>query len=112
MKKIIALIAVMTALSGLPEIAHANVSIGVNTPGLSLRIGDRDPRGNYWDGGNWRPPGWWSHHRRDRGRWVYYEPPRRHYHHDRHWREGPPPRHWHGGPPPGRWHEGPPPGRW
>lgn len=111
MKKIIALLAVITALSALPEIAHANVSIGLNAPGISLRIGDRDPRGNYWDGGRWRPQSWWSHHRHERGRWVYYEPPR-HYHHDRRWREGPPPRHWHGGPPPGRWHEGPPPGRW
>jgi len=108
MKKIFLVLAVMSAFSGLPAVAHADVSVGVNMPGFSLNIGDRDRRGYYWDGGDWRPPGWWSHHRRDRGRWVYSDPappPPGYY-----WREGPP--RWHVGPPPGRWHEGPPPGRW
>lgn len=116
MKKILLVLAVVSAFSGMPTIAHADVSVGVNVPGFSMRIGDRDPRGYYWDGGDWRPPGWWSHHRRDRGRWVYYEPvppppPPRYWRHDPYWREGPPPRYWHDGPP-GRWREGPPPGRW
>jgi hypothetical protein len=57
MKKILLVLAALSALSGIPAVAHANVSIGINTPGLSLNIGDRDPRGYYWDGGGWRPPG-------------------------------------------------------
>ncbi|TPG62795.1 DUF2502 domain-containing protein [Ewingella americana] len=113
MKKLILVLAVMLSL---PAVAQADVEIGVNVPGLSLHVGDRDPRGYYWDGGGWREPGWWDHHYRDEGRghWVYYEPeppPPRYWHHDHYWREGPPPPHWHEGPPPG-WREGPPPGRW
>lgn len=109
MKKIMLMLTVISALSSIPTMAHANVSVGVNVPGLSLNIGSRDHRGYYWDGGDWRPPGWWAEHRYYGGRWVYYRPgppppPPGYY-----WREGPP--RWHGGPPPGRWHDGPP-GRW
>ena len=63
MKKLILILAVM--LSTVPALAQANVELGVNMPGLSLHIGDRDPRGYYWDGGDWRPPGWWDEHYRD-----------------------------------------------
>ncbi|ADW74588.1 MULTISPECIES: DUF2502 domain-containing protein [Rahnella] len=120
MKKLILVLAVLLTL---PAVAQANVELGVNMPGLSLHIGDRDDRGYYWDGGDWRPPGWWDQHYRDEGRghWVYYEPappPPRYWHHE-HWHEGPPPGYWRDGPPghwrdgpPGHWREGPPPGRW
>lgn len=112
MKKLILVLAVLLTL---PAIAQADVELGVNMPGLSLHIGDRDNRGYYWDGGDWRPPGWWDHHYRDEGRghWVYYEPapPPPHYWHHEHWHEGPPPGYWRDGPP-GHWREGPPPGRW
>ncbi len=109
MKKIMLMLTVVSALSGVPAIAHANVSLGVNVPGLSLNIGSRDHRGYYWDGGDWRPPGWWAQHRYYGGRWVYYAPPPPPPPRPYYWRGGP---GWHDGPPPGRWHEGPPPGRW
>ncbi|KAA8730293.1 MAG: DUF2502 domain-containing protein [Ewingella americana] len=115
MKKIVLVLAVMLSL---PALAHANVEIGINVPGVSLHIGDRDNRGYYWDGGGWRDPGWWGHHYRDNGygHWVYYEPapppPPHYWYREHYWREGPPPGYWHRGPPPGYWHEGPPPGRW
>ena len=46
------------ALLALPLASQADVSIGVNVPGLSLHIGDRDNRGHYWDGYRWRDPRW------------------------------------------------------
>ncbi|MFZ4832775.1 DUF2502 domain-containing protein [Rouxiella sp. Mn2063] len=107
MKKRFLILAVMLVM---PAVSQADVEIGVNVPGVSLHIGDRDTRGYYWDGGYWRPPGWWQHHYRARGHWVYYEPaPQPMYWHPGYWREGPPPGYWRGPP---RWHEGPPPGRW
>ncbi|CAI1687838.1 Uncharacterised protein [Serratia marcescens] len=45
MKKTLLLLA---ALLALPLASQADVSIGVNVPGLSLHIGDRDNRGHYW----------------------------------------------------------------
>ena len=67
----------------------ADVSIGVNVPGLSLHIGDRDNRGHYWDGYRWRDPRWWAdHHRYERPRGYYYGPPPRVIYY------GPPPRDW------------------
>lgn len=38
-------------------------SFSLNTPGLSINIGDRDRRGNYWDGYDWRDAAWWNSHR-------------------------------------------------
>lgn len=81
-------------------------SFSLNTPGLSINIGDRDRRGYYWDGYDWRDAGWWNNHRgryygershrgyywdggrwRDRGWWdsrSHHRPP-------------PPPRHYNNG---------------
>ncbi|CAE1145520.1 DUF2502 domain-containing protein [Serratia sp. JUb9] len=72
----------------LPVAAQAEVSIDINVPGVSLHLGDRDHRGYYWDGYDWRPPQWWHAHqgrgigeRNDRGyywdggRW---QPPAQH----------------------------------
>lgn len=98
MKKTVLLLA---ALLSLPLVSHADVSIGVNVPGLSLHIGDRDNRGHYWDGGRWRDPRWWAEHRgyeRPRGyyygpppRVIYYGPPRREWRDRPHYRMPPPP---------------------
>lgn len=45
-------------------------------PGVSLRIGDQDRRGNYWDGYDWRDRDWWESHRGrelgERSRRGYY----------------------------------------
>ncbi|MGP2733796.1 DUF2502 domain-containing protein [Serratia bockelmannii] len=103
MKKTLLLLA---ALLALPLASQADVSIGVNVPGLSLHIGDRDNRGHYWDGYRWRDPRWWAdHHRYERPRGyyygppprvIYYGPPRRDWRDRPHYRMPPPPP-----PPPG-----------
>lgn len=31
-------------------------------PSVKLQIGDRDNRGNYWDGGRWRDRDYWGRH--------------------------------------------------
>ncbi len=49
-------------LLGMPLLATAGVSININTPGVSVSIGDRDNRGYYWDGYDWRAPKWWHAH--------------------------------------------------
>lgn len=46
-------------------------------PGVSLKVGDRDHHGNYWDGGRWRDRDYWRKHYEWRNaRW---------HHHDRGW---------------------------
>ncbi|HEJ9094781.1 TPA: DUF2502 domain-containing protein [Serratia odorifera] len=72
----------------LPLAAQAEVSIDINVPGASVHLGDRDHRGYYWDGYDWRPPQWWHAHQGrgfgernargyywDGGRWQH-SPPR------------------------------------
>ena len=87
-------------------------SFSLSTPGLSINIGDRDRRGYYWDGYDWRDAGWWNNHHgryygershrgyywdggrwRDRGWWDnrshHRPPPPRYYgrpHYDNHGR--------------------------
>ncbi|HBW41534.1 MAG TPA: zinc ABC transporter substrate-binding protein, partial [Leclercia adecarboxylata] len=39
------------------EASSASISLA---PGVTLNLGDRDNRGNYWDGGRWREPRWWN----------------------------------------------------
>lgn len=43
--------------------ALAGVAVEIVTPGMVLHIGDRDRRGYYWDGFDWRSPYWWHDHR-------------------------------------------------
>lgn len=108
MKKVLLL---LTALLSLPLVSYADVSIGVNMPGISMHIGDRNDRGHYWDGYRWREPRWWHEHYRPR---EYYGPPAREVYY------GPPPREWRERPhyyrmpppPPGYYHRGPPGPRW
>ena len=79
--------AVVTGRAAGAAAGEPDVSIGVNVPGLSLHIGDRDNRGHYWDGYRWRDPRWWAdHHRYERPRGYYYGPPPRVIYY------GPPPR--------------------
>lgn len=111
MKKLLLMLIALLPMS-LPLVGHADVSIGVNMPGLSLHLGDRDDRGHYWDGYRWREPRWWHEHYRPRE--YRYGPPRR----VEYYR--PPPREWRGRPhydrmpppPPGYYHRGPPGPRW
>ena len=60
MKKMAMLLCV---LSGMPLLANAGVSIDIHSPGISIQPGDRDQRGYYWDGYDWRAPQWWHAHR-------------------------------------------------
>lgn len=58
------LLAAILAATVLPaaQQAHAEgISIDL-MPGVSLRIGDRDNRGRYWDGYDWRDRDWWQGH--------------------------------------------------
>lgn len=56
--------------------ALAGVAVEIVTPGVVLHLGDRDRRGYYWDGYDWRPPQWWHDHRgrywEERNRHGYY----------------------------------------
>ena len=52
----------LSILLGLPLLANANVSVNINTPGVSIHIGDQDKRGYFWDGYDWRSPSWWQQH--------------------------------------------------
>ena len=58
------LLAAILAATVLPAVqqAHAEgLSIDL-MPGVSLRIGDQDNRGRYWDGYDWRDRDWWQGH--------------------------------------------------
>ncbi|MCW7648540.1 DUF2502 domain-containing protein [Serratia bockelmannii] len=72
------LLAAILAATVLPaaQQAHAEgISIDL-MPGVSLRIGDQDNRGRYWDGYDWRDRDWWQGHQGrylgDRSRRGYY----------------------------------------
>ncbi|KEY60125.1 DUF2502 domain-containing protein [Serratia sp. DD3] len=100
-----ALLLGMLLSSALPMVTHAEVSIGVNVPGLSLHVGDRDARGYYWDGDYWREPPRRHRHHHHYAPPQYAQPPRGYYY-------GPPPREWHSRPhyrmpPPGYYYRGP-----
>ncbi|WP_338494843.1 DUF2502 domain-containing protein [Erwinia aphidicola] len=59
MKKIVLLLCL---LAGAPLMAEAAVGIDIRSPGVSIHLGDRDTRGYYWDGYDWRAPRWWHDH--------------------------------------------------
>ncbi|MCU5774930.1 DUF2502 domain-containing protein [Erwiniaceae bacterium BAC15a-03b] len=80
----------LCVLSGMPLLAQAGVSININTPGVSVSIGDRNDRGDYWDGYDWREPSWWkSHH----GRRVGERGPRGDYWNGNGWQKHAPKQH-------------------
>lgn len=58
-----------------PTAEASSISIDL-MPGVTLNIGDRDRRGYYWDGYDWRSERWWreyrGHHRGERNRHGYY----------------------------------------
>ena len=63
------LLAALLVVSTLPAIQPAQaegLSIDL-MPGVSLRIGEQDNRGRYWDGYDWRDRDWWQGHQ---GTWV------------------------------------------
>ena len=118
------LLAAILAATVLPaaQQAHAEgISIDL-MPGVSLRIGDQDNRGRYWDGYDWRDRDWWQGHQGrylgDRSRRGYYwdgyrwRDPRWWADHHRYERPrgyyyGPPPRVIYYGPPRRDWRDRP-----
>ena len=60
MKRHIPCLALALALGGqAPATLAADVEIDVRLPGVRIQIGDRDRKGHYWDGKDWRAPRWW-----------------------------------------------------
>ncbi len=62
------MILALTLLAGAPlfvQAADVQVDLGslkIKSGNTTLSIGDRDPRGYYWDGGVWRDPVYWDKH--------------------------------------------------
>ena len=52
----------LSVLTALPVVASAAVSFDLTPAGVTIHIGDRDHRGYYWDGYDWRAPEWWQEH--------------------------------------------------
>ncbi|MBN3068721.1 DUF2502 domain-containing protein [Pectobacterium brasiliense] len=50
----------MFAVMPAPEAKGASIDL---MPGVTLNIGERDRRGNYWDGYDWRSERRWQEHR-------------------------------------------------
>lgn len=44
---------------GVAQATSADIDL---LPGVTLHLGDRDQRGNYWDGYDWRDQSWWRSH--------------------------------------------------
>ena len=118
------LLAAILAATVLPAVQQARaegLSIDL-MPGVSLRIGDQDNRGRYWDGYDWRDRDWWQGHQ---GRYLGDRSPRGYYWDGYRWRDprwwadhhryerprgyyyGPPPRVICYGPPPRDWRDRP-----
>ncbi|MGL4428609.1 MAG: DUF2502 domain-containing protein [Silvania sp.] len=61
-------------------------------PAVKLQIGDRDNRGQHWDGGRWRDNDWWkSHYEWRDNRWHPHDDRREHHdnrHGDKHDKHG------------------------
>ncbi|URQ62387.1 DUF2502 domain-containing protein [Pantoea alhagi] len=53
---------VLSIVTALPVVASAGVSFDLTPAGVTIHIGDRDHRGYYWDGYDWRAPKWWQEH--------------------------------------------------
>ena len=62
------------SLAAVPVLAQAN-DVRINVDGVriqsgstTIRFGDRDRRGYYWDGSRWRDPVYWDkHHGKGKG---------------------------------------------
>ncbi|TBM02688.1 DUF2502 domain-containing protein [Hafnia paralvei] len=66
---------------GVAQATSADIDL---LPGVTLHLGDRDQRGNYWDGYDWRDQSWWRSHQ---GRWIGDRSPRGYYWDGGRWRD-------------------------
>jgi len=73
MKKFLgaALIAATPMLAGASDIRVDVGSVRVQTGGITVTFGIRNDRGYYWDGYEWREPGYWKKHHGPRGEKYY-----------------------------------------
>ena len=73
MKKFLcaALIAATPLLAGASDIRVDVGSVRVQTGGVTVTFGSRNDRGYYWDGYEWREPGYWKKHHGPRGEKYY-----------------------------------------
>lgn len=73
MKKFLcaALIAASPLLAGASDIRVDVGSLRVQTGGVTVTFGSRNDRGYYWDGYEWREPGYWKKHHGPRGEKYY-----------------------------------------
>ena len=68
------LAAVITACPMWANAVDVNVNLGqvrVQAPGVTITFGSRNDRGYYWDGYEWRDPGYWKQHNGPRGEKYY-----------------------------------------
>lgn len=73
MKKFI-LAAVIAAAPLLASATDVNVNLGnvrIQAPGVTITFGSRDNRGYYWDGYEYRDPGYWKQHNGPKGEKYY-----------------------------------------
>lgn len=73
MKKILlaALIAATPLFAGASDVRVDIGSVRVQTGGVTVTFGSRNDRGYYWDGQEWREPGYWKKHHGPRGEKYY-----------------------------------------
>lgn len=81
----------LCTILALPAVSHAGVTLDVNVPGVSVHIGERDTRGYYWDGYDWRPPQWWRAHQ---GHYIGERNNHGMYWYGNHWERAAPPAHY------------------
>ena len=90
-----ALLAVLSPLANhTAEASSASITLA---PGVTLKLGDRDNRGYYWDGGRWREPRWWNdRYSYNERRWWRHEEWRRQqqWERERRWHERDRERRW------------------
>ena len=59
-------------IAAMPLFAQADVNINVGGSSVqTLRFGNQDSRGYYWDGGAWRDRNYWERHHGPRGEAQY-----------------------------------------
>ncbi|QKS28832.1 MAG: hypothetical protein FAZ92_02135 [Accumulibacter sp.] len=57
-----AMLAVLPVMAPAADVQINVGSVEIQTGGATIRFGDRDRRGYYWDGKQWRDPVYWQKH--------------------------------------------------
>ena len=67
----IALLAASPLFAGASDLRVDIGSVRFQTGGVTVTFGSRNDRGYYWDGYEWREPGYWKKHHGPRGEKYY-----------------------------------------